>query len=132
MKNLSSLFKANALSIIALLASAASLVAASLANSAILMGIAAFQCLALSGVIFYSYKSRKFIDDTCSTLKEIKHGNFEARHINLDEEGDLRKLSDSVNNAIDVCDAFVRESMLAMKAASEKRYFTRRARRSVR
>lgn len=64
-----------------------------------------------------------FLDNASGVCREIKAGNFEARIINKNETGELGELANSINNAIDICDAFVRESMLAMKAASEGRYY---------
>ena len=72
--------------------------------------------------LFYTFKVESFINKVVVTVDGTKKGDFEARIINLNEEGKLRKLSDTVNSAIDVSDAFVREAFLAMKAASEGRY----------
>lgn len=66
---------------------------------------------------------RAFLSSIADTCQQVRTGDFEARVINLDEEDELRRLSDQLNGAIDICDAFVRESLLAMQAASEARYY---------
>ncbi len=73
--------------------------------------------------IYFLFKTKKFVLGIGDVCEEVRKGNFEARIINMNEGRELGKLANSVNNAIDVCDAFVRESMLAMKAASEGRYY---------
>jgi methyl-accepting chemotaxis protein len=80
--------------------------------------------LALAGaIIFFQQKVKSFLLGVTNVCSEIRKGNFEVRVINVSEARDLGNLANSVNDAIDICDAFVRESMLAMQAASEGRYF---------
>ncbi|MBK1704018.1 methyl-accepting chemotaxis protein [Halochromatium glycolicum] len=80
-----------------------------------------------TGVLVFALRAHArlsgFLRETTEVCARIRSGDFEARVINLDEEDALRRLSDNVNGAIDICDAFVRESLLAMQAASEGRYY---------
>lgn len=78
--------------------------------------------LLISSIIYYAFRVSTFLNKVIEASASIKIGDFEARIINKNEGGKLGKVSDSVNGAIDVSDAFVRESMLVMKAASEGRY----------
>lgn len=73
--------------------------------------------------VFLQLRVKRFVNNVADVCNSIKKGDFEARVINLKEGKDLLKLSNAVNDAIDVCDAFVRESELAMKAASEGKYY---------
>ncbi|MFI4983658.1 MAG: methyl-accepting chemotaxis protein [Rickettsiales bacterium] len=72
---------------------------------------------------YYLQRTQKFLGEVTTVCQAIRRGDFESRVINLTEKGNLSKLADSVNNCIDINDSFVRESMLAMKAASEGRYY---------
>jgi|GEM_PF-3693280 len=76
----------------------------------------------VSAVVYYMFRTVRVINQAIGVFQEIKVGNFEARIINRSEGGKLGKLCDSGNNMVDVCDAFVRESLLVMKAVSEGRY----------
>jgi len=82
-----------------------------------------WQILSFAGCIYFYFRSKKFIANAGNVCLAVRAGDFEQRIINATEAGDLKKLSDSVNAAIDISDAFVRESQLAMKAASEGRYY---------
>lgn len=86
-------------------------------------GLAVLSALCITACWYFATKASAFIDEVSNVCREIRVGNFEARIINKNESGELGDLSIAVNNAIDVCDSFVRESMLAMKAASEGRYY---------
>lgn len=73
---------------------------------------------------FLSYrKLNSVVNRVTNVCSDIRQGDFESRIINLDEGSSVGKMIDSINNAIDICDAFVRESQLAMKAASEGKYY---------
>lgn len=65
----------------------------------------------------------KLNNEIIRVCKAIQHGDFESRVINPKYLGHFKEIADSVNNFVDVTDSFVRESMLAMKAVSEGRYY---------
>lgn len=125
MTNLSSLFKLKiALAGLAFIAIGGSV------ETMILNGVGAIDIIILAFTttfiifsFFYFKKLSVFLKDISDVCGKIKQGDFESRIINKSEGGELGKLADSVNNAIDVCDAFVRESQLAMKAASEGKFY---------
>lgn len=71
----------------------------------------------------YMTKTKNFIEYMSSICKKTRAGDFEARIINLNEKGELLDLADSMNGFIDSSDAFVRESMLAMQAASRGDFY---------
>ena len=71
--------------------------------------------------------TNRVTDEVTKVCKAIRNGDFEQRII-VDFAGDqnsekMVELADSVNSAIDICDAFVRESMLTMQAASDGKYY---------
>jgi methyl-accepting chemotaxis protein len=57
------------------------------------------------------------------TSQHIRGGDFEARVVLDGLSGRLRRIVDAFNGMIDVNDAFVRESQLAMAAAGEDRFY---------
>jgi methyl-accepting chemotaxis protein len=57
--------------------------------------------------------------------ERIARGDFEARVMGLRERGALGRLQHAFNDAIDRCDAFVRESAAAMGAIRDNRYHRR-------
>ena len=77
----------------------------------------------LSGALYFHDKVKRFLYNVTDVCNEIRKGNFEVRIINESEHRELGALADAVNDSIDINDAFVRESMLAMQAASEGRYY---------
>ncbi len=62
---------------------------------------------------------RKAVD----VCEAVAAGDFEARILNLGEDGELRPLFNAINRIIDRNDAFVRESKAAMQAVKEQRYY---------
>ena len=73
-------------------------------------------------VCYFSYKLTKQLNNASRVCSDIRAGNFESRIINHVTKGPTGKLFNNINNSIDVCDSFVRESYLVMKAVSEGRY----------
>jgi methyl-accepting chemotaxis protein len=73
-------------------------------------------------MVYFFYKFQKTLQKASSVCEEIRLGNFEARIKNHVVYGPSRGYLNSINNTIDICDAFVRESYLVMRAASEGRY----------
>jgi len=69
-------------------------------------------------------RTQKLLKEAASVCENIANGNFEHRmRIGVHKGGETRIFIDRLNNAIDLTDAFIRESYLAMKAASEGRYY---------
>ena len=62
----------------------------------------------------------KAIESTC---RRIAKGDFEARIIGVDHEGATAGAENAVNDAIDRCDAFVRESTAALDAVVRGVYY---------
>ena len=56
-------------------------------------------------------------------IKRVASGDFEARLTNIKAEGDLGELLYTVNDLIDRCDAYVRESAACMDHVSKNKYF---------
>jgi methyl-accepting chemotaxis protein len=62
------------------------------------------------------------IDSVC---REIRKGNFEARITNISEGGVLGDVQHQVNDVIDRCDAFIRESTASLDAVCRNIYYRR-------
>jgi methyl-accepting chemotaxis protein len=58
-----------------------------------------------------------------STMKAVTAGDFEKRLISVESIGLYRALEDSVNDLIDITDAFVREAGASMQSVSDGKYF---------
>lgn len=89
----------------------------------VLLPLSVFQILITLVAVMYLLQTKRIISEVARVSEAIKVGNLEERIIFPKEKGDLKFLINQVNNMIDVCDAFVRESSLAMEAVSEERYY---------
>lgn len=121
--NISSLSRAFALSIAAIVFTlAASILIASgmILAGQILMGISALTALAAA---LYMLKIRRLLNEAVSVCRDIAIGNFERRIMENIDRGDLRDMQYAINDMIDRCDAFVRESSAVMKAVCDNKYF---------
>jgi methyl-accepting chemotaxis protein len=122
--NLSSLYKAKIASgllfVIAMMKSAESLMQGlDFVSVALLVA----SIITFIFILFLFRKTERFISEISDTCTEIKKGNFESRIINTTEKGTFAEMVVTINDAIDICDTFVRESFLAMQAASEGKYY---------
>ncbi|MFC4349814.1 methyl-accepting chemotaxis protein [Kordiimonas lipolytica] len=63
------------------------------------------------------------IQKAIDVCQAVAGGDFEARILNLQEDGELRPLFNAINRIIDRNDAFVREAKAAMQAVKEHRYY---------
>lgn len=66
---------------------------------------------------------RGFIRRLKTTGESLRQGDFDVRLVAPGAQGECSDVKDTFNDMIDVADAFVRESYLAMQAASEGRYY---------
>ena len=125
MMNSSSLSKARVAAIGVLLLAAAQCVVLLLAKDGSLLGLGLAALIAVGAVyvIWQLRATSSFIAGVSDVCWKIRQGDFESRVINTHEVGELGNLANSVNAAIDICDAFVRESLLAMQAASKGKYY---------
>lgn len=58
-----------------------------------------------------------------STVQKVASGDFEARIHNITESGEIGELLHSINDLIDRCDAYIRESSACMDHTSNNQYF---------
>lgn len=63
------------------------------------------------------------IDKALKVCEAVAEGDFEARILNLQNDGELTPLFNAINRIIDRNDAFIRESAAAMKATQENRFY---------
>lgn len=124
MMNLSSLSKASIGFAVAALAvtgqAVASAVTGSMPSLTVLLADAGF---IFGGVMLL--RTYRAIATATDTIDRIGHGDFEARIIGSQEGGALGKLHDTVNDATDRVDAYIRESSAAMDAVRNNQYFRR-------
>jgi methyl-accepting chemotaxis protein len=81
-------------------------------------GAATLSFLSLSSV-------EKELGKVIGACKKLALGNFEVRLSNIPEKGLMADLQWSINEMIDVVDAFVREATASMEYVSRNRYFRR-------
>jgi len=56
-------------------------------------------------------------------MKRVAAGDFEARLTGITAEGDLGEMLNTVNDLVDRCDAYIRESAACMDYVSKNQYF---------
>lgn len=124
MTNSSSLFKAVICAASAAFLAVIGLVAELFHAPAIVLSVIGFVQITLAiFVVLLIFKVRKLFTRISDVSEAVQKGNFEERLFFPKEGGDATKMIDNINAMIDVTDAFVRESVLAMKAASEGRFY---------
>jgi methyl-accepting chemotaxis protein len=123
MMNLSSLSKA-------LLAAGTTLATLVLALAAHLGGwadgaLAGLAIAALSGALGMAWlvRLRREVGRIGKTCRAVAAGDLEVRLIGITERGDLAEAQHALNDMIDRCDAFVRESAAAMQAVRANSYY---------
>jgi methyl-accepting chemotaxis protein len=67
----------------------------------------------------------KWIRKAALVCQEASKGNLEARILGYTREDDLGSMIHSINNMLDVTDAFVRESRAALEYASKGKFYRR-------
>lgn len=89
-------------------------------NPTLYLLAAPFVCM--GGILFYVFRISSFLNEMSDVCSKIAHGDFNKRFVKIHEGGSLRHTVNNLNHMIDLADAFVRESFLAMQAVHEKRY----------
>ncbi|MCB1530278.1 MAG: hypothetical protein H6853_02080 [Rhodospirillales bacterium] len=82
---------------------------------------------AATGILsmYFVGKANKAVKDATDICRRLENGDFEARLINISEQGDLGELLWSINEMTDRTDAFVREATASMDYVSRNQYFRR-------
>jgi methyl-accepting chemotaxis protein len=85
-------------------------------------GLAAAILAAALGAVWLVRLKREIgrIQTVCTT---VAAGNLEARLVGVTERGDIAEAQHALNDMIDRCDAFVRESAAAMQAVRANSYY---------
>lgn len=63
------------------------------------------------------------VSSALAAIKRAAAGDFEARILNIHGSGEMAELMYSINDLIDRCDSYVRESMACMDHVSHNQYF---------
>ena len=88
--------------------------------------VGAFVSLAgLGFAAFMLRRTSRAVNHASEIIDRVGHGDFEARIVGSVEKGDLGRLHDTVNDATDRIDAYIRESHAAMDAIRHNKYFRR-------
>ncbi len=85
--------------------------------------IGALSLVVLAYLTHQFIRLRRFIRRIKTTGEALRRGDFDVRLVAVGAHGECSDVKDTFNDMIDVADAFVRESYLAMQAASEGRYY---------
>ncbi|HHK74653.1 MAG TPA: methyl-accepting chemotaxis protein [Rhizobiales bacterium] len=68
-------------------------------------------------------RARGILKEIGAVSSAVARGDFDSRVNIFDEKGDAGEAIDSFNDMVDVADAFARETVMAMRASSEGRYY---------
>ncbi|MCG8592960.1 MAG: methyl-accepting chemotaxis protein [Kiloniellales bacterium] len=71
----------------------------------------------------FARKHDREIREALTAVKKVAAGDFEARIHNITAQGELGELLHSINDLVDRCDAYLRESAACMDHASRNQYF---------
>lgn len=88
-------------------------------------GCLAFSVVATMATLYYGIKARRKLQSIASTCAIIAKGDFEARISGDLDGGELCDLHHEINNLVDRCDAYVRESSASMIAVNHNKYYRR-------
>lgn len=121
----SSLSEGLGLALVGAAASMAAVAAAIAGSETFAIGAASTGAVASALAALRLAKTRRVVAEATRVSKAIAAGDFEARLIRMREGGDLDRFVLAMNDMIDRCDAFVRESSAAMTAVKENRYYRR-------
>lgn len=82
---------------------------------------------AATGIVsmYFVGKAGKAVQDATEVCKKLEDGDFEARLVNISEQGDLGKMLWAINEMTDQTDAFIREATASMDYVSRNQYFRR-------
>lgn len=123
--NSSSLFKTELLVVLAVLAiivAAGSLLAFPDVARSIAIGASVLALLALAGAFLFLTRACSITERAADLCTRAARGELEGRVLEIPEPGRLGRLQTSVNNLLDITDAYVRELTGAMHGVSEGRY----------
>ncbi len=90
-----------------------------------LIAFLAVALIFLLGGLFFIERAQNAIKDATAICKRLEAGDFEARLINIPQDGEISEFLWSVNEMTDRMDAFVREATAAMEYVSHNQYFRR-------
>ncbi|MCU1441755.1 MAG: methyl-accepting chemotaxis sensory transducer [Rhodoglobus sp.] len=111
-----------------LLVIAASIVALGLQVAGFPLSAMVFEAVAIAAAalsLLWIMRSSALVGRATLACRRIAQGDFEARVLAIPVGGNMGALLHSINEMIDGCDAFVRESTAAMTAQHQNKYYRR-------
>jgi methyl-accepting chemotaxis protein len=106
----------------------ASVVALGLQLAGFALSAMACEALAIAAAVLslrWIMRTTALVERTTVTCRSIAQGDFEARVLAIPVGGNMGELLHTINDMIDGCDAFVRESTAAMTALHHNKYYRR-------
>ena len=82
-------------------------------------------------ILFFGNNRKRSVQKALSVVQDISQGNFEARILDIYGNDDIAELSYAINDMIDRCDAYIRESQACMDHVSRNQYFRKIVERSM-
>lgn len=87
------------------------------------LGAALLAFAAALSAAYFLLRARQVVRKVSRVCAALARGDFETRILNNQEGGELRALQNDINDMIDRCDAFIRESGAAMNAVRGNKYY---------
>jgi len=125
MTNLCSLSKAQLNLAVIIVASTIALALAVMEYRVAALTIQSIAIVATALALYRMVQTTRLIQSARDVCQRIAAGDFEARILEIPDNGRTGDLLRAINDAIDGCDAFVREATAAMNAVQQRRYFRR-------
>lgn len=85
--------------------------------------VPAVSAVCAAGAYYYARTLNKVIEDASAACARAAKGDLEARILNADQPGNIGVMLNSINNVLDIADAFVRESSAALDYVANAKYF---------
>lgn len=68
-------------------------------------------------------KMTRDLQKATRVIKKFAHGDLNARYVGIDRNDEIAELANDINHALDLAEAFAKESDAAMRAASQRQYY---------
>jgi methyl-accepting chemotaxis protein len=125
MTNLCFLSKAQLSALLVIAGSVAALVLQLAGFPLAAMTCEALEIVAAAVTLMWVMRATALVKRATEACRSIAQGDFEARVLAIPVGGDMGELLHTINDMIDGCDAFVRESTAAMTALHHNKYYRR-------
>jgi len=108
---------------VATAAAVCSLIANAFGWSVVEPGLLAVTAAAAAAALYALVRARIVLANIRETAKRVASGDFDARIVDFEAQGEMRDLVNAVNAVLDNADAFFREAMAMFRHAAEEKYY---------